>query len=175
LVIYRSPPRLNLIACSTLLVLVVAGSWFLGSRLGSHLEEKRLAEVAATNNIIIGMIGAYAESLERDAANQARAMVLLFPDGFSSAPGSELNSSGLRIPVLRSGSTVVNNNSALMDRFAAANRGIASVLVRDGDNFVRIATSVRKEDGSRAVGLPLESNGMDPFSPTGINVPDWKC
>jgi methyl-accepting chemotaxis protein len=150
--------RLNLIVCSTLLVLVVAGSWFLGSRLGSHLEEKRLAEVAATNNIIIGMIGAYAESLERDAANQARAMVLLFPDGFSSAPGSELNSSGLRIPVLRSGSTVVNNNSALMDRFAAANRGIASVLVRDGDNFVRIATSVRKEDGSRAVGLPLESN-----------------
>jgi methyl-accepting chemotaxis protein len=150
--------RLNLIVCSTLLVLVVAGSWFLGSRLGSHLEEKRLAEVAATNNNIIGMIGAYAESLERDAANQARAMVLLFPDGFSSAPGSELNSSGLRVPVLRSGSTVVNNNSALMDRFAAANRGIASVLVRDGDNFVRIATSVRKEDGSRAVGLPLESN-----------------
>ena len=150
--------RLNLIICSTLFILVVAGSWFLGSRLGSQLEQKRLDEVATTNNIIIGMIGAYAESLERDAANQARAMALLFPDGFSSAPASEPNSSGLRVPVLRSGSMVVNNNTALVDRFAAANHGIASVLVRNGDNFVRIATSVRKEDGSRAVGLPLESN-----------------
>ena len=147
--------RLNLIICSTLFILVVAGSWFLGSRLGSQLEQKRLDEVATTNNIIIGMIGAYAESLERDAANRARAMALLFPDGFSSAPASEPNSSGLRVPVLRSGSMVVNNNTALVDRFAAANHGIASVLVRNGDNFVRIATSVRKEDGSRAVGLPL--------------------
>lgn len=26
-----------------------------------------------------------------------------------------------------------------------------------------------------AVKQVTESNGMDPFSPTGINVPDWKC
>ncbi|HSG22537.1 MAG TPA: methyl-accepting chemotaxis protein [Azonexus sp.] len=150
--------RLNLIVCSTLLTLVLAGSWLLGNRLGSHLEQKRLDEVAATNGLIINMIAAYADSLEKDVANQARALALLFPEGFSVDSAGGAVTSGLQVPVLRSGSTTVNNNSSQVDRFAAANHGIASVLVRSGDNFVRVATSVRKEDGSRAVGLALESS-----------------
>jgi len=148
--------RLNLIVCSTLLVLVLAGSWLLGNRLGNQLEQKRLDEVSATNGLIISMIAAYAESVEKDVATQAKAMALLFPERFTVDPVATTMIDNLRVPLLRSGSTVINNNSLQMDRFAAANRGIASVLVRNGDNFVRIATSARKEDGSRAVGLVLE-------------------
>jgi Cache 3/Cache 2 fusion domain len=36
--------------------------------------------------------------------------------------------------------------------------GKATIFVKNGDQYVRVATTVKKEDGSRAVGIPLDAN-----------------
>jgi methyl-accepting chemotaxis protein len=56
---------------------------------------------------------------------------------------------------MRAGDTVLNNNFAAVDQFARISKGVATVFVREGDDFVRVSTSVKKEDGSRAVGTLL--------------------
>ena len=46
-----------------------------------------------------------------------------------------------------------------MDRFTAQTGGVATVLAKSGDGFKRISTSVKKEDGTRALGSMLDPQG----------------
>jgi methyl-accepting chemotaxis protein len=55
------------------------------------------------------------------------------------------------------GSTVANSNYALVDKFAEYAKGsVATVFVKQGEDFIRVTTSLKKEDGSRAVGTKLD-------------------
>lgn len=52
------------------------------------------------------------------------------------------------------------NNFALVDGVTNIAEGTATLFTRDGENFVRVATNVRKDDGSRAVGTQLDPLGQ---------------
>jgi hypothetical protein len=49
-------------------------------------------------------------------------------------------------------------NFEIVDYMTRLNQGTATLFSKDGPRFVRIATSVKKPDGSRAVGTELETN-----------------
>ena len=53
----------------------------------------------------------------------------------------------------------MNNNFALVDEVQKQAGGTATIFVKSGDEFVRIATNVRKGDGSRAIGTILDPKG----------------
>ena len=59
-------------------------------------------------------------------------------------------------PILMLGGESMNGNSTEVDRFAGLTGGVATVFARAGDDLLRVATSVKKEDGSRAVGTTLD-------------------
>jgi methyl-accepting chemotaxis protein len=64
---------------------------------------------------------------------------------------------GKSLPAIGFDGQLLNNNYALVDTFTAMTDGsVATIFVRDGDNFVRVSTSLKKEDGSRAVGTNLD-------------------
>lgn len=52
------------------------------------------------------------------------------------------------------------NNFALVDGVTAIAQGTATLFARDGEDFVRVATNVRKDDGSRAIGTQLDPLGQ---------------
>lgn len=52
------------------------------------------------------------------------------------------------------------NNFTLVDDVVEIAEGTATLFARDGDEFVRVATNVRKDDGSRAVGTVLDPQGQ---------------
>ena len=56
---------------------------------------------------------------------------------------------------LRMGGVLMNGNFDTLDRFAKDSGTVATLFVRAGDDFVRVATTVRKQDGARAVGTAL--------------------
>ena len=66
---------------------------------------------------------------------------------------------GKTLPALYFGSTRMNNNFALVDEVQKEANGTATIFVKSGDEFVRVATNVRKDDGSRAVGTILDPKG----------------
>jgi methyl-accepting chemotaxis protein len=80
----------------------------------------------------------------------------MFPDGFElRAHGREGKAED--VPELMTGQAVLNGNVSQVDRFTALTGGsVATVFVRRGDDFIRITTSLHKEDGSRAVGTRLD-------------------
>nr|GFD37777.1 hypothetical protein [Tanacetum cinerariifolium] len=63
---------------------------------------------------------------------------------------------GLQTPALLLNGNPLNNDFAEVDDFKKMTAGVATVFVRSGDDFIRISTSLSKQDGSRAIGTSLD-------------------
>lgn len=57
------------------------------------------------------------------------------------------------------GTTKMNNFFDVVDEVAKEHGGIATLFVKAGDEYVRVATNLKKDDGSRAIGTILDPNG----------------
>jgi Cache 3/Cache 2 fusion domain len=73
-------------------------------------------------------------------------------DGTDSVAGKE-------VPAIFFGSTRMNNNFELVDDVVKQAQGTATIFVKSGDEYVRVATNVKKDDGSRATGTVLDPKG----------------
>lgn len=62
-------------------------------------------------------------------------------------------------PALFLGDTLINNNYDLVDGVTKVMDGTATLFVRNGNDFIRVSTNVKKNDGSRATGTKLNLNG----------------
>jgi hypothetical protein len=70
-------------------------------------------------------------------------------DGTDSVAGKE-------VPAIYFGSTKMNNNFELVDDVVKQAQGTATIFVKSGDEYIRVATNVKKDDGSRAIGTVLD-------------------
>ncbi|MCU7553382.1 methyl-accepting chemotaxis protein [Alteromonas sp. ASW11-19] len=67
--------------------------------------------------------------------------------------------SGSNPPVLYFGNTPMNGNTQIVDSVTQLLGGTATLFVRQGNDYVRVATNVIK-DGKRATGTRLDPNGL---------------
>ncbi len=86
----------------------------------------------------------------------ARTFAAALPDRFSLDSGQRVAVQDRQVAVLRNGQRTLNLDFALPDGFSQSTGMVATVFARDGDEFIRITTSVRKQDGQRAIGTPLD-------------------
>lgn len=66
---------------------------------------------------------------------------------------------GKEVPAVYFGQTKMNNNFQLVDDTVSQAQGTATIFVKHGDEYVRVATNVKKDDGSRAIGTILDPKG----------------
>ena len=78
--------------------------------------------------------------------------------GVPSVKGEE-TVAGKSVPGLYFGEVEMDNNFTLVDEVQQKMGGTATLFVKSGDEFVRIATNVKKDDGSRAIGTVLDPKG----------------
>ena len=62
---------------------------------------------------------------------------------------------GATTPVLGDGKSVLNSDCSIPDRFTAQTGVTATIFVKSGAEFIRISTSVKKQNGERAIGTAL--------------------
>ena len=67
---------------------------------------------------------------------------------------------GKAIPELMLGKSAQANHADLVDSISNISGGTATLFVKSGDDFVRIATNVRGHDGKRAIGTLLDPHGV---------------
>lgn len=63
------------------------------------------------------------------------------------------------VPAIYFGPVKMNNNFALVDEVVRKAQGTATIFVKSGEDYVRVATKVKKDDGSRAIGTILDPKG----------------
>ncbi len=73
--------------------------------------------------------------------------------------GKNVLLNGQLVPSLRFGGISLVTNFVLVDEITKKAGSSATIFVKNGENFVRICTSVKKDDGSRAVGTVLDPKG----------------
>jgi len=63
------------------------------------------------------------------------------------------------VPAIYFGTNKMNNNFNLVDDVVQQAGGTATIFVKSGDEYVRVATNVKKDDGTRAIGTILDPKG----------------
>ena len=144
----------TLLIIAVLAVFAVTITGYISRSLEKRTEEELTQQVVLLVNTMSSYHGALSESAIRIAGVfQAR-----FPAAFSLEPAKSITIEGKKTPVIKNGSKVLNLNYTIVDRFTADTKAVGTVFVRSGNDFIRVSTSLKKEDGSRAIGTLLERN-----------------
>ena len=106
------------------------------------------------------LLGTTVEVLDRSLRAQVATYAKVFRDGlagdFSVDQGTQIDVAGRQVAALKLNGTALNLNFAIPDSFTARTGAYATIFVRQGEDFVRVTTSHKKEDGKRAIGTVLD-------------------
>lgn len=128
-----------------------------------RIEVANASETLARQNALVRDLVASVDENMKVSVGQAEGLFAQILGGktWSLQKDSRAAAGKRDAPLLMLGDTPVNNHHDDVDAFAKATAGgAASLVVRDGDEFVRVATTAKDANNNRAVGLTI-----DPASP----------
>ncbi|ACZ78213.1 methyl-accepting chemotaxis protein [Dickeya parazeae] len=160
--------KLSVIASLSVAVLFITFSLSLTRSAGEKLESLTMHDMESQVTGITDMIAMYDASLQSGVDSYTNLFASFLPSRFTVDNQARLPVGGTTAPTLKSGDTVLNMNTAVTDEFLNRTGAISTIFVRDGDDFVRITTSLKKEDGSRAIGTKLD-RASPAFAPVSSN------
>ena len=122
---------------------------FLSTQIRGINEQEETAKLQNTNQLVLNLIAQTDSILHQQTENWAHS--------FTSSLSGEytLDASG-ETPTLNLDGVSLSDHTDQVDAFSNNGKGnVATLFARDGDDFLRVSTSVKKEDGSRATGTRL--------------------
>ena len=120
------------------------------------LERKAEDDLKAQAAAIINTIDIFNADLKREASRSAKILEGYFPGKFSLDVTTKIDVAGKPTPVLKNAGHVVNNDFTTPDRFSSRSNVPATVFVKSGDDFIRVSTSLKNDQGARAIGTTLD-------------------
>ena len=127
-------------------------------RTSTVLEQRAEAAVTSELNSVMTTTQVFHTAMVNEAASFARLFAAEFPGPFTVDAGAMVAVAGKATPALANGGKVLNLDTAVVDRYTAQTGVIATIFAANGDEFVRISTSLKKQDGERAIGTQLDHN-----------------
>lgn len=148
----------------------------LDAKAGTDLKQQML--------LVINQLQSYNSGLNMTVSAMVNGLAKVHPGKITVDTGTMVPTGPLALPALKIGGNIANNDSTTPDAVASmVADGMASILVRHGDDFYRIATSIRNEKGERTTGSAMGSanpctarllSGVDCFgrtrSTTGVEL-----
>ncbi len=148
------------LALAVILAIVISGSTVFALR---SLDAANLAtreeHLASEARLMADQLNTFHSTLRESTQRLAGLFEKRFSAGLSVHPDQPVTVAGVQTPGLSLGSEVLNNNFKEVDEFKQMTAGVATVFVRSGDDFIRVSTSLTKQDGTRAIGTVLDRAG----------------
>ncbi|CAH0163800.1 methyl-accepting chemotaxis protein [Pseudomonas brassicacearum] len=148
------------LALAVILAVVISGSTVFALR---SLDAANLAtreeHLASEARLMADQLNTFHSTLRESTQRLAGLFEKRFSAGLSVHPDQPVTVAGVQTPGLSLGSDVLNNNFKEVDEFKQMTAGVATVFVRSGDDFIRVSTSLTKQDGTRAIGTVLDRAG----------------
>ncbi len=124
--------------------------------ISSMLEERAAASVSNELRSVANTV----DMFNRSTSSQVRSFGEIFkrslPGAFELDSAATVDIGGKPAPTLKLDGKVLNLDFTAPDAFTAQTTGNATIFAVDGEDFVRVTTSVKKENGERAVGTRLD-------------------
>ncbi|MYN30266.1 methyl-accepting chemotaxis protein [Duganella levis] len=121
------------------------------------LKERAKANVAYNLSGISNTVEVFNTAMMNEASSFARLFASDFNDGpFTLDPSTTVEIAGKPTPSLKHGGKALNLDFSIPDKFTSDTGVVATIFAADGEEFVRVTTSLKKENGDRAVGTQLD-------------------
>src|SRR6266567_840978 len=147
--------KLVIIEAVMILLSLAAFTLFVTRYTSSIIEKSTVAELKNQVTLVKDAIEVYSNTVSKSTEDISNVFVSYFPEKITLDRSRSVAVGDQGAPALLHGRTLLNGNYEIIDRFTRMTGAVATVFARKGDDFVRITTSVKKEDGSRAVGTLL--------------------
>jgi methyl-accepting chemotaxis protein len=161
MILLRNSLGIRLLVPVLMLVLAVAAT---ATLLLATLEANRVRSEATTSierqSRSLQSLFAVTLSIMRERVQSS--MRLLRQQGKTvgvASVGPQISVSGRQVNDLLLGNKPQGNRFDLVDGVTSIMDGTATLFSRSGDDFIRISTNVRKDDGTRAIGTQLDTQG----------------
>jgi methyl-accepting chemotaxis protein-2 (aspartate sensor receptor) len=148
--------RRKILVASILVFSAVLGAFtFAAARFTSGAMERKVTRDLEERLVLLETLSTvYDASLARSASSILEVFRAQLTEPFALEPGRTMTVAGVEAPILRNGERVLDLDFEVVDRVSGKGT-VATVFVRAGEDFLRVTTSLKKEDGSRAVGTFL--------------------
>ncbi|RQO54004.1 methyl-accepting chemotaxis protein [Pseudomonas sp. KBW05] len=145
------------LALAVILAVVISGSTVFALRsLDSANLDTREEHLASEARLLADQLNTFHSTLRESTQRLSGLFEKRFGAGLSVRADQPVTVAGVQTPSLYLGSDLLNNDFAEVDEFKDTSGGVATVFVRNGEDFIRISTSLTKQDGSRAIGTALD-------------------
>ncbi|GLU34810.1 Cache 3/Cache 2 fusion domain-containing protein [Trinickia caryophylli] len=151
--------RLAALSCTLVAVIFIAFSWALTQAAGTQIRQHVAMRIAEKDRSIAEMIGVFDQALTAEVERSMSLFESFLPGGFAIDESQKVDINGVATPTFKAGDKTLNLDFSVPDQFLQRSGAIATVFVRNGDDFVRVTTSLKKQDGSRAIGTLLDRKG----------------
>ncbi|WP_134678334.1 methyl-accepting chemotaxis protein [Ectopseudomonas khazarica] len=157
-----TPPRSRIalqlaVALASMLVLLISLSTVFALRsLDNANLVTRAEHLGSEARLLADQLATFHGSLRDSTQRLAGLFEQRFSGGVQLRSDERVTVGSLQAPALYLGATRLNNEFTEVDDFTRMTAGVATVFARDGDEFVRITTSLTKQDGTRALGTVLD-------------------
>jgi len=145
------------LALAVILAIVISGSTVFALR---SLDTANLAtreeHLASEARLLADQLSTFHGTLRESTQRLSGLFEKRFSAGLSIHPDEPVAVAGTQTPGLHLGSEELNNNFKEVDEFKQMTAGVATLFVRSGEDFVRVSTSLTKQDGTRAIGTLLD-------------------
>jgi len=122
----------------------------------SLLEERAARSVKTELDGLVATVSLFHKTVSSEAVSFGRVFAAGFTGGFALDTGATVDIGGKAVPTLTHDGKALNLDFTAPDRFSAETGGNATIFAVSGEDFVRVSTSVKKENGERAVGTQLD-------------------
>ncbi len=145
------------IALAVILAVVISGSTVFALRsLDSANLVIREEHMGSEARLLADQLTTFHSTLRDSTQRLAGLFEKRFAGGLTVQADKPVTVAGIQTPGLYDGANALNNDFTEVDSFRQLTAGVATVFVRSGDEFIRISTSVTKQDGTRAIGTQLD-------------------
>ena len=148
----RNSIRFRVALIVSLAIVISLGGFaiFLNSEIRRVNQQEETTKLQNTNELVLNMIAQTDSILRQQADGWAHTFVTALAGEYSvENPDGDT-------PILKLNGVPMNGSTREVDAFTSRSDGnVATLFVKKGDDFLRVATSLKKEDGTRAVGTPL--------------------
>jgi len=100
----------------------------------------------------VSMLGRFIEANDRDLRQRTQFLA----DSFAASLNGTLELDSTAEPLLRLDGVALNGDNARIDRFTRATGAVATVFMRQGDDYLRVASSLKTDKGEPATGTQLD-------------------
>lgn len=146
--------RFMLPSIAALIAVMSATTFFVGQQITTTLQESGKEELKQRVQLVHSMMESTVEAVEREASRLLDIYAARYSGTFS------IEESGNAVPLMRHNKNLVNGQHDEEDAFARISRGpTATLLVRRGNEFVRVATSQKNDKGERVINTALDKEG----------------